>query len=475
MLVLFETSGGYAVFKVRKEKKLRDVENIYQEHVEPEKAHKLLELKLFKKYEDMEEAIEAANQLIEGKLVKGMKKKLKSLLSEVGADELAVADPKLGNSIKKKLEINCITNNTAVSELMRVIRLHFDSFIENLPERDTEAMSLGVAHGLGRYKFKFSPDKIDKMVISAVKALEDLDKELNNYIMRCKEWYGWHFPELVKLINDNLTYIKFVIKVGDRDNTATMDLSDLLSEEDDKKIKAVAEISMGCEMAEDDFRNIRGMCDEVLKLYELRSNLQVYLKNRMTALAPNVVSLVGEMVGARLIAHAGSLVNLAKHPASTVQILGAEKALFRALKSRHDTPKYGLIYHAQMIGQSKPNVRGKISRMLAAKTALACRVDAFGEEEIEIGVTARAKLERQLKLIEEGHSMQISGRGKAKARFEKYENKSKVFQYKDSSDSFLNESTGSVGQKRKFSDSHQESKKPKVEVKEEEEEEESDE
>merc|ERR1711916_124454 len=110
-----------------------------------------------------------------------------------------------------------------------------------------------------------------------------------------------------------------------------------------------------------------------------RDQLFEYLKHRMQAIAPNLTVLVGELVGARLIAHAGSLMNLAKHPASTVQILGAEKALFRALKTKHETPKYGLIYHASLVGQSAPKFKGKISRVLAAKTALAIRVDALGE------------------------------------------------------------------------------------------------
>merc|ERR1711916_8546 len=104
-----------------------------------------------------------------------------------------------------------------------------------------------------------------------------------------------------------------------------------------------------------------------------RDQLFEYLKHRMQAIAPNLTVLVGELVGARLIAHAGSLMNLAKHPASTVQILGAEKALFRALKTKHETPKYGLIFHASLIGQAQPKFKGKISRVLAAKTALAIR------------------------------------------------------------------------------------------------------
>merc|ERR1712023_334410 len=143
--------------------------------------------------------------------------------------------------------------------------------------------------------------------------------------------------------------------------------------------KAAAEISMGTDMADEDVINVNYLCDQIIQISEYRMTLYDYLKNRMQAIAPNLTVLVGELVGARLIAHAGSLLNLAKHPASTVQILGAEKALFRALKTKHDTPKYGLIYHASLIGQTASKNKGKISRVLAAKTALAIRVDALGD------------------------------------------------------------------------------------------------
>merc|ERR1712137_898328 len=107
------------------------------------------------------------------------------------------------------------------------------------------------------------------------------------------------------------------------------------------------------------------LCDQVIDMSEYRTQLSDYLTNRMQAIAPNLTMLVGELVGARLIAHSGSLLNLAKQPASTVQILGAEKALFRALKAKHDTPKYGLIYHASIVGQAQPKHKGKVSRVLA--------------------------------------------------------------------------------------------------------------
>lgn len=148
------------------------------------------------------------------------------------------------------------------------------------------------------------------------------------------------------------------------------------------------------------------MCLRVFKVLEIsqyRDQLYDYLKNRMMAVAPNLTALVGELVGARLIAHAGSLLNLAKHPSSTVQILGAEKALFRAMKTKHDTPKYGLIYHASLVGQSGAKYKGKVSRMLAAKAALAIRVDALGEESNNtLGIEHRANLEKRLRQIEQG-------------------------------------------------------------------------
>jgi len=127
---------------------------------------------------------------------------------------------------------------------------------------------------------------------------------------------------------------------------------------------------MGCEISEEDLQTVFHLADRVIELSEYRTKLYEYLKNRMEAIAPNLTMLVGELVGARLISHAGNLVNLAKHPASTIQVLGAEKALFRALKTKSDTPKYGLIYHASLVGQSSAKNKGKMSRMLAAKAAL---------------------------------------------------------------------------------------------------------
>lgn len=112
----------------------------------------------------------------------------------------------------------------------------------------------------------------------------------------------------------------------------------------------------------------------------------------MQALAPNLTALVGELVGARLICHAGSLVNLAKCPASTVQILGAEKALFKAIKTKHNTPKYGIIFQAQLVGSAPSKIKGKVSRALAAKCSLCVRMDALGTYNYNIGESENAEM-----------------------------------------------------------------------------------
>lgn len=189
------------------------------------------------------------------------------------------------------------------------------------------------------------------------------------------------------------------------------DLSDILPEEVEQQLKEAAEVSMGTEIAEEDVLNIKSLCEQVVSISEYRASLYEYLRNRMNAIAPNLTVMVGELVGARLIAHAGSLLSLAKHPASTVQILGAEKALFRALKTKHDTPKYGLIYHASLVGQAAPKNKGKISRMLAAKTALSIRMDALGEsDQVTVGFTGREKVELRLKTLEGGATQAASGK-----------------------------------------------------------------
>ncbi|KAL5962463.1 Nucleolar protein 58 [Taenia solium] len=404
MLLLFECAAGYAVFKVNNEKKLQEVKDLAKEFENTEFMNRTIQLEKFVRFEDTKEALLAAADTIEGKISKKLKKLLKKLyVKEIRDDVLAVADKKLSQEIASKMNVSTLADSS-VQNLMRAVRTHMESLIPAIDESDLMRMRLGLAHSLDRYKLKCNPDKIDTMIVQAIGLLDELDKESNNYVMRCKEMYGWHFPELAKIVTNNMTYVQLVKRIGVRENAAKMDLTDLIPDEIIAQVKDAAIVSLGTELTNEDVEMIHSLCDQVMEVAESRNTLHEYLVKRMVAVAPNLTALVGEILGARLIARAGTLVNLAKHPASTVQILGAEKALFRALKTRHSTPKYGLLYHASLVGQAGPTIKGKISRMLAAKAALSIRLDALGDEDAdnEMGIRARAYLEERLRQLEAG-------------------------------------------------------------------------
>ena len=322
-----------------------------------------------------------------------------------------------------------------------------------LSEKDLKTGSVSLSHNFYRHKLKFSIDKVDIMVIQAVGLLDDLDKELNNYEMRLREWYGWHFPEAGNIISDNVTYAKLVQAIGMKTNVKNTDLSEILTEEDQQKIKEAAEISMGSEISKEDELNIKELCGQIIFLSEYRSSLSEYLRNRMMTIAPNLTIMVGELVAARLISHAGSLVSLAKMPGSTIQIFGAEKALFRALKTKHETPKYGLIYHASLVGQANAKLKGKISRSLASKCALCVRVDALGENTNgEIGNKCKKILESRINALENGNSGKINKESKI-SKYDASENKKKG-EYNEGDEMFL-----SKKKKREKDDEKEEKKK----------------
>merc|ERR1711936_869088 len=161
--------------------------------------------------------------------------------------------------------------------------------------------------------------------------------------------------------------------------------------------------SMGMDISPVDLLNIDMFASRVIGITEYRKELSTYLRSKMSVVAPNLAVLIGDTVGARLISHAGSLTNLAKYPASTVQILGAEKALFRALKTKGNTPKYGLIFHSSFIGRAGSKNKGRISRFLANKCSIASRIDCFSEISTKLyGEKLKEQVEDRLKFYESG-------------------------------------------------------------------------
>lgn len=409
MLILVETSAGYALFKLENEKLVEsNVEDIQKNFVNANEAKKQVSLQSFKKFKELKKALKETNSLIESKLGKGLKKFLKkSIVKPELNDSLMLCDKSLGQAIKKKLNINIAFSNST-QEIIRGIRTHLYDLLVGIKEEDAKLLKLSLSHSLNRFKLKFSPDKVDVMIVQAIGLLEDLDKEINIFSMRLREWYGWHFPELGQVITDNCMYAKCIKRIGFRKNTKYTDLSEEIPEGMEKEVKQLAEVSIGTDIGDDDLLCINEVADRLIELHDYRESLSAYIKYRMTIIAPNLTYLVGDLIGAKLIAKAGTLMSLAKHPSSTVQVLGSEKALFRALKTKSKTPKYGLIYHATLVGQAVPKLKGKISRSLAAKLSLCSRVDALASgNEPTIGIDSKVDLEKRMHFLTNHYQKQM--------------------------------------------------------------------
>ena len=283
MLVLFDTPAGHALFKVLDESKMKKPDDLWEAFQDVGSTRKLVKLKQFHKFDDTAEAVQSATALVEGKLSAGMKKFLKkNVVSKEVQGVLAVGDSKLGGAIKEKLNIQCVWDDS-VMQLMRGLRNQMENLIDAASGAEMRSMQIGLAHSLSRYKLKFSPDKVDTMIVQAIGLLDDLDKELNTYAMRLKEWYGWHFPELGKIVPDHQMYAKALMKMGVRTKCKGLDFSDILPEEVEQEMKDAAEISMGTEVSEEDIANVLQLCDQVVSLSEYRAQLWDYLRNRMQA------------------------------------------------------------------------------------------------------------------------------------------------------------------------------------------------
>lgn len=218
----------------------------------------------------------------------------------------------------------------------------------------------------------------DLLAAQAIRAIDDLDKTYNLFAIRTREWYSVHFPELDQLIPDHNIYLRLVENLGVRDNFTVENLTRLgISKEKAHIVEEKARNSIGADLSDFDIRPIQTLARMANEMYELREELVKYIDAVMREVAPNITALVGSLLGARLISLAGSLEDLAKLPASTIQVLGAEKALFRALRFGGRPPKHGVIFQFPDVNKSPRWQRGKIARALAGKLAIAAKVDAY--------------------------------------------------------------------------------------------------
>ncbi len=251
---------------------------------------------------------------------------------------------------------------------------------------------------LTRRKLRREAQKRDLLAVQAIRAIDDIDKTINLYVARLREWYSLHFPELDELVRDHLDYARIVYELGHRDNITVENLVKLgFSEEKAKRIAEQARKSMGADLSDFDVNYIKTLAGIIIDLYKLRRTLEDYIEAVMKEVAPNITALVGPKLGARLLSLAGGLEELAKLPASTIQVLGAEKALFRALRTGGKPPKHGVIFQYPAIHRSPRWQRGKIARALAAKLAIAAKVDYFTGR--FIGDRLKEELEKRIEEI----------------------------------------------------------------------------
>jgi len=231
-----------------------------------------------------------------------------------------------------------------------------------------------------RLKLRKAAEKRDLFIANAISAVDDCDKMMNLMASRIREWYGLHFPELEELVRDHRDYVRLVYELGHRSNFTVENIKKVLpniSDERAKKIAEAAQKSVGADMADFDIEAIKYYARIFVTALEARRKLAEYIDEAMKEVAPNIRELVGSLLGARLINLAGGLLKLALLPASTIQVLGAEKALFRALRTGGKPPKHGVIFQFPEIFRAPRWQRGKIARALAAKLAIAARADAF--------------------------------------------------------------------------------------------------
>jgi nucleolar protein 56 len=258
-------------------------------------------------------------------------------------------------------------------------------------------------------------ERRDAYAIQAVRAMDDLDKMINLFSGRLREWFGLHFPELDKEVEKHETYARLVHDLGRRENFKFEELVKRgIPEDRARRLEELAKRSVGSGIGDEDLERIRDFSAAILEASKLRERIAKYLDGLMPEVAPNLCALVGPSLSARLMSLAGGLENLAKMPASTIQVLGAEKALFRSLRTGSRPPKHGIIFQYAPIHESPRWQRGKIARALAGKLSIAARLDAFGGE--MRGEALKEDLNKRIEEIKQKYASPPARVGRAKDR-----------------------------------------------------------
>ena len=312
-----------------------------------------------------------------GELVDEVKSVMDEILNK-GIEEVAVQPSTLISALSQNYR------EVSFKELEEPINIE-EVFVRNGLVRDSDEYRRRVKEVIDSLlvtELKEAVARRDVMIVHAVHVLEDLDKQINMFYTRCREWYGLHFPELGDLIDEPEEYMRIVAELGSRKNYTVEGLKKILgSARKAEDILEKAKTSIGAEMSPEDEERVKDVAKEGLRLIKLKREQENYIKELMSAEAPNLSAIAGPILGAKLIALAGGLEKLARLPASTIQVLGAEKALFRFFRTGRGAPKHGIIFQHPYVHGSPRWQRGKIARLLAAKIAIAARIDYFSRED----------------------------------------------------------------------------------------------
>ncbi|MCW4020418.1 MAG: C/D box methylation guide ribonucleoprotein complex aNOP56 subunit [Candidatus Bathyarchaeota archaeon] len=374
---------------------------------------------LFPKY-----ALKIADRLVEIELGKAVNEvsALIMELKEKGYSAFVFENPELAQNVRKEMDVE--TEVEVPSETGESLRGNMGKYAVKVGFLEAASEIARWVHDvsmeMSRIRVKKATEKRDLMIVQAVQTLDDLDKTLNLFMGRLREWYGLHFPELDRLVDKHGLYARLVRNLGKRENFTQENLkTEKISKRKASQLAEAARISMGADLYETDTEQIQTMSDYILKMYDARANLETYVEKIMNVVAPNTSTLAGATLGAKLIASAGGLENLAKMPASTMQVLGAEKALFRSLKTGARPPKHGMIFQHALVHGAERWMRGKVARVFAGRLAIAVRTDAFSGK--YIGDRLSEDLQRRIEEIKKKYAK--SKRKLAEKRRMKYEDR----------------------------------------------------
>jgi nucleolar protein 56 len=296
-----------------------------------------------------------------------------------GFDKVTITNSDLAETLEKEFSFEVKLIDSGPSDELRR-NLPVLAMQNKLIRSEEEFNELGrqVSTILARGAIHDALGSKEALITQTVQLIGELDTALNGLSSRVREWYGLHYPELSRIIREHQSYARFVTDIGDRSAVTKEKLEGLsLQKREVAGILKSAEGSMGTTLPELDLNEIKSLAQQTLNLYEYRANLTEYISGIAEEAAPNVSALAGTLLAAKLIEKAGSLRKLAMMPSSTLQILGAEKALYRAVKTNARPPKHGLIFQHPYVNGAPRGLRGIRARHLAAKLAIAARADAF--------------------------------------------------------------------------------------------------